>query len=71
MTDRYDEEAKGVRRRTVLCDTCERRTAWNICEAFPEGIPWDILQNRWDHREHYPGPPDDHGLTFKSKPWTD
>ena len=33
----------------------------DACEAFPGGIPAEILGNRFDHCKSYPG---DHGLKF-------
>jgi hypothetical protein len=33
------------------------------CEAFPDGIPDDVLENRLDHRQPVSG---DHGIRWKS-----
>jgi hypothetical protein len=32
-----------------------------FCDAFPDGIPTDILNNEADHRKPFPG---DHGILF-------
>lgn len=34
------------------------------CEAFPAGIPMDIIERRRDHVEPYPG---DHGIQLEPK----
>ena len=33
------------------------------CDAFPDGIPVQIILNEADHREPFPG---DHGLRFEA-----
>ena len=37
------------------CDICSHRREGDTCEAFPGGIPAEILSNEHDHREPYPG----------------
>ena len=42
--------------RVSQCTFCAHRSDdGTYCEAFPQGIPFDLLHNRHDHRLEYPG----------------
>jgi hypothetical protein len=50
-----------------MCWHCKRRHPrdgrWGIrCDAFPDGIPDEIIESNFDHRRPHPG---DHGLLFE------
>lgn len=44
------------------CFSCLWFKGDGTCDAFPEGIPFDIYVNQADHRKRYPG---DGGVVFK------
>lgn len=35
------------------------------CEAFPDGVPEELMWKYYDHRKPYPG---DHGIQFEPQP---
>ncbi len=45
------------------CVFCKFKHAGaGTCDAFPDGIPMEILSNAHDHREYFPG---DHGVRYE------
>ena len=49
----------------TLCDSCLLRTGPDTCDAFPDGIPDEILIFGADHREPVDG---DNGLVWQYDP---
>jgi len=51
----------------TICTDCAlftddpERDAMGVCDAFPDGIPDEILRQGFDHRNEYPG---DNGIRF-------
>lgn len=48
-----------------MCVSCKRRRADWACDAYPGGIPEQILAGDWDHRLPKPG---DNGLLYDPEP---
>jgi hypothetical protein len=53
--------------RTAQCSTCLRYRGSLECDAFPRGIPEDILTGQADHTKPYEG---DSGKRYKAVPGT-
>jgi hypothetical protein len=47
------------------CLQCLHFRKGAVCAAFPEGIPFEILNNEHDHRKPFPG---DNGIQFEPAP---
>ena len=45
----------------VVCARLRDSEQGFACEAYPDGIPEQIIDGKWDHRLPQPG---DHGLQF-------
>jgi len=45
-----------------FCVICKHRTDGNLCVAFPDGIPFDILNGENNHKTKYKG---DNGIQFE------
>lgn len=45
-----------------ICHRCKHRRDVDTCNAFPNGIPTEILVGDFDHRNPYPG---DGGIQFE------
>jgi len=52
-----------------LCSNCkffdEKNTDGNFCEAFPEGIPKDILNAKFKHTKKHPD--QDNDIVFEKR----
>ncbi len=48
--------------RLTQCILCKHYTEQKRCEAFPNGIPEAIWENKFDHRMPYRG---DNGIQFE------
>ena len=62
--DKYVAPSSGTLfSQCMLCTRLDQPGA--VCEAFPNGIPNAILENRLDHRKRIAG---DQGVTFQLDP---
>jgi hypothetical protein len=43
------------------CISCKHYNLGGSCDAFPEGIPLEIITGGFDHHNSYPG---DHGIQY-------
>ena len=59
--DRWETEID--KNNVSQCLMCRRDRMDGTCEAYPEGIPQEILRNDVDHNEPFKG---DQGLTFEA-----
>jgi len=61
--NRYiDESLDFISSNMGICNNCKHKTvSKSTCEAFPKGIPKEILTGKIDHHEPYEG---DNGIQF-------
>lgn len=61
-----DRDLSGISLGRCRCNQCRHcHDDGMSCQAFPEGIPSDILTGRVRHVRPYPG---DHGIQFAARP---
>jgi hypothetical protein len=48
---------------STQCIDCSRYEGLNTCEAYPDGIPVEIITGEHDHTEPFPG---DNGIRFEA-----
>lgn len=49
-----------------LCGHCAQRTGVKTCNAFPDGIPYELMANLKQHNKPYPG---DHDVVYQPEVW--
>lgn len=59
VTDHANDPALEV---IGICHLCQHRRGVRTCEAFPDGIPKEIIVGDVMHTQPYPG---DRGIIFK------
>lgn len=65
ITSRFHPSMDPVFERLGICHTCVHRRANGLnCDAFPEGIPVEIIIGDVLHTSPYPG---DNGIQYEAK----
>ena len=62
MAKCYDPDREGPIER-IICNRCSHRHRDMTCDAFPNGIPIEIIRSG----EHFLPIDGDHGITFEEK----
>lgn len=63
--DKLKKMVKGEMSQCHCCIHYKESSSKDICDAFPKGIPQDILNNYICHTQPFPG---DNGIQFEPKP---
>lgn len=58
-----DRETTEITVDKILCNRCKHLRKGITCDAFPQGIPIEIIRNG----EHYLPVPGDNGIIFEEK----
>lgn len=60
--EKFVDDGTGFVEVANSCSRCRHKHPAMTCDAFPEGIPFPILDGEHDHTSPYPG---DHGIRFE------
>jgi len=52
----------GVNLQSLQCLKCKHYIGAGYCEAFPDGIPSEVMSGKFEHTKPYPG---DNGIQFE------
>ncbi len=66
-TDRFMWDDGILVSQCMLCKHRSDDADEQVCDAFPKGIPDEIIANEFDHRDKWTKKPGDKGIQFEAR----